>query len=384
MGEGLFSRKFVAFLIALILFVAFSKASFATTICDRPDYRCTVPALSNWKYGGAYDSLDSLIAAITDNFHKYTQGNCPLNLPTAPWGPYFPNMNLVVNVGDGYSSNSVTLGEGTYFTSITTSDVSGANGVWCPSELQGYENSSSAGGFAPIGRSQQLLCPSNSSLHQLSYGGHDVYVCLGANRQKVVVLDPGHGLTCALIHQNVGAVGVTDFPTSNPPAGKLREDYLTVAIALETEKLLAQKYKVVLTKRDVNSCPSLKERGRIANNANAKAFVSIHINAPNTIVGVPNPFGNGTSALYNSAKPLAQKLADQMSQAVSVNLGTNNRGPKIDDTIAVLKPTVTNMTAVLIEIARLSGSDEQILHAAGSTTKAAAGIQSAVQSYLNN
>lgn len=384
MGKLLLSKKFVAFVCA-VLFVLLAKASHATTICDGPDYRCTAPTLSDWKYAGEYDSLASVIAAYLDKFHKNTQGNCPLYLQTAPWGPYFPPYSLTVTIGDGYTSSQVVLGDATYVTSATTSEIYGTNGIWCPSELQGYKNMSSIGGFAPITRSRRLVCPTNFSLNQPSYGGQLVYVCAGANPQKIVVLDPGHGLNCAQIKQKVGAVGLTEFLDNNPPPGILREDYLTVAIALETEKLLSRKYKVILTKRDANSCPTLKERGRIANNANAKAFVSIHINAPSTIGGVVNDyFGNGTSALYNSGKPLSQAFADQMSRAVSMNLGTNNRGSKIDDTVAVLKPTVTNMTAVLIEVARLSGSDEQILHAARSATKTAVGIQSAVQSYLGN
>ncbi len=207
----------------------------------------------------------------------------------------------------------------------------------------------------------------------------------GCVPKKVVVIDPGHGLTCPSIKQAAGAIGVTDFPPSNPPPGKLREDELTLAIALEAERLLSKKYKVVLTKRDVISCPSFEKRGQIANDARAKVFVSIHINAPNTIIGIVNNlFGNGTSVIYNSEKPASKGLADQMSLAVSSNLGTTNRGSMVDDSLAVLKPKVTKMTAVLVEVARLSGTDEEILHTSGSVTRAAMGIQSAVQAYVGD
>jgi N-acetylmuramoyl-L-alanine amidase len=355
----------------------FSKASFATTLCDGPDYKCTTPILSNWIYG-TYDSLEAFNAAVIDNFHLWTTGNCPLNLSVAPWGTYFPTFNSVATIGDGSSSRSVILGEGTYYTSVTTV------GAVCIATLNGYNTYINLSGFSSIPRRRLMSCPPNFTL----YEPNNVSICRSTNTQKkVVVLDPGHGLTCPLKMEKVGSVGVTDFPASNPPAGKLREDYLTVAIALEAEKLLSQKYKVILTKRDVNSCLELDERGRIANKERAKAFVSIHINAPNTIVGIPLPFGNGTSAIYNSESPLSslsRKLADQTSQAVSLAIGVNNRGVKIDNTLRVLKPKVINMTAVLIEVARLSGSDEQILHQAGSITKAATGIASAVQSYLGN
>ena len=112
--------------------------------------------------------------------------------------------------------------------------------------------------------------------------------------------------------------------------------------------------------------------------------ISIHINAPNLVAGIPNPFGNGTSVLYNSARPATKTLADQMSLDVSTSIGTNNRGSQVNDSIAVLKPTVTNMTAILLEVARLSGTDETILHRKASITGTAIGIQSAVQTQLGN
>jgi N-acetylmuramoyl-L-alanine amidase len=201
-------------------------------------------------------------------------------------------------------------------------------------------------------------------------------------KKKVVVLDPGHGLSCPDIKQPAGAIGVTDFPVNDPPAGRLREDDLTVAFALETERALSGSYRVILTKRDVQSCPSYLERGRIANNANAKAFVSIHVNAPNTASGIELPFANGTSVLYHSSRPPAKTLADQMASSVSLSLGVNNRGSMARDNVAVIKPSVTRATAVLVETARLSGSDEQKLHAASAPARVASGIKTAIDAVI--
>ncbi len=202
-------------------------------------------------------------------------------------------------------------------------------------------------------------------------------------RKVVLVLDPGHGLNCAAIGQPPGALGVTNFPASNPPAGRLREDDLTLTIALQAEQMLAPKYKVILTKRDLQSCPTLIARGRIANNANAKLFVSIHINAANFSVGpIVNPFGNGTSTYYNAGKFGSSKLADEMARSVSQALGVNNRGAFVDVEKAVIKPKVTEMNAVLLEAARLSGDDEQKLHASGSAARIAVGIKTAVEANL--
>jgi len=204
------------------------------------------------------------------------------------------------------------------------------------------------------------------------------YVCYPAGAtavppfepQKIVALDPGHGLDCPLINQDSGSVG----------ASGLREDDLTVAIALAVQQALpSSKYKVVMTKTDVQSCPSLLERGRIANNANANVFVSIHINKPSS-------YGNidlGTSTLYHPARAMAAgPLADRMASTVSSSLGTNNRGSFPRDNVAVLKPTVTKMNSVLLETARLSGSDEQVLRATTTPTRTAAGVKSALDWYF--
>jgi len=200
--------------------------------------------------------------------------------------------------------------------------------------------------------------------------------------RKVIAIDPGHGFTCASKGMPPGAIGVTDFPPGDPPPGGLQEDELTMAIAREFQRLASSKYTVVLTKNSANTCPEFVERGKTAIKFKADVFVSVHINRRNPIPF--NPFANGTSAVYNSKKPAAKRLADLMAANVSASLGVNNRGAMVDDGLAVLKKTVTPMNAVLVEAARLSGSDEEKLHAAGSATKVAAGIKAALDAYFGN
>lgn len=198
---------------------------------------------------------------------------------------------------------------------------------------------------------------------------------------RTVTIDPGHGFNCAKVAQNVGAVGATDFPATNPPAGKLKEDVLTVAIAQSLQsKLAADGYKVVMTKSDVNSCPTFLERTNIANNAHSNIYVSIHINAASSL---PLGIGSGSSVLYNSVKSSSKSLADLMVPQIASSVGVNNRGSAVRDDLAVLKPTTSRMSAVLAEVARLSGSDETILHTAGTTDKAAQGIKAGLDSFLN-
>lgn len=206
-------------------------------------------------------------------------------------------------------------------------------------------------------------------------------------KPKVVAIDPGHGFNCPANGMALGAIGVTDFLPGDPPAGRLREDDLTMAIAREVQRILpTSKYRVVLTKRDANECPDFWERGLRANRQKAKVFVSIHINRA-LVVPVtdwPLPVAHGTSVHYNVEKSGSFNLADSLARNVSSRLGVNNRGVMVDDELAVLKKKVTEMDAVLVESARLSGTDEIRLHASGSATRIATAIKAALDESLGN
>jgi N-acetylmuramoyl-L-alanine amidase len=196
-----------------------------------------------------------------------------------------------------------------------------------------------------------------------------------------VTIDPGHGSNCAAVHQAVGAVGATDFPPTSPPAGRLMEDNLTVAAALQLNSQLQNDgFDVRLTKNDTVSCPTLLERGAIANKARSNIFLSIHYNAPRF-----NFFsiGSGTIVLYNSAKSSSQTLAGLLAISVSTFVGVENRGTEARDDLAVLKPTVSRMTAVLTEVARLSAPDEDIVHNPLSISRAATGMDVSINAFIN-
>ena len=237
----------------------------------------------------------------------------------------------------------------------------------------------------------QITCSGQSStpaLNTFAIARGGCYWGYATVPKNVVVIDPGHGFNCPAKGMAVGAVGATDFPPSDPPAGRLREDDLTMAIAREVQRLSpTSKYRVVLTKANANECPSFRERGRVANSEKAKAFVSVHINSklvvPYTDWAIPA--AHGTSVFYNVRKSGSFNLAESMARAVSSSLGVNNRGVVADDEIAVLKPTVTKTElAVLVESARLSGDNETKLHTPGSATRIATGIKAALDESLGN
>lgn len=81
----------------------------------------------------------------------------------------------------------------------------------------------------------------------------------------VIVIDPGHG------GEDPGAISINGY----------KEKELTLAIALELRKLINEHLpdiKVVMTRED-DRFVELYKRGKIANQANGKLFISIHLNS---------------------------------------------------------------------------------------------------------
>ena len=202
----------------------------------------------------------------------------------------------------------------------------------------------------------------------------------GIKLSSTITIDPGHGTTCAAVSQAVGAIGSKIYPASNPPAGPLKEDNLTVDVASQLQPLLASdSFTVKMTKTIVSSCPTFLERTKIANDARSNMFVSIHFDAPAT--GVSGLFKSpGSLCIYNSTKTSAATLAQFVANNTASSLGVNNRGVKVDNSLAVLKTTSSRMTAIIIEVARLS---DDIVHTNGAAARAASGIRAGVNAFIN-
>jgi N-acetylmuramoyl-L-alanine amidase len=195
-----------------------------------------------------------------------------------------------------------------------------------------------------------------------------------------VTLDPGHGHTCPPAGNTPGQhVGTT--------GGGLTEDDLTVPTALAAQTLLqGANYTVVMTKTDVNSCPSLLDRAKTANHARSNVFVSVHYNAPiSSLPFYKRLFASyGSEGLYSSTKSSAKQLASFLSAKVSSQLGINDQGSQVSEVNVLVPPPVgTAMTASIIEVGRLEGPDLTAIKAAGSSAKAAAGIKAAIDAFIN-
>jgi N-acetylmuramoyl-L-alanine amidase len=195
------------------------------------------------------------------------------------------------------------------------------------------------------------------------------------NGSRIIVLDPGHG--------------GDDFGTAH---NGLVEKTLTIDIARRLRTLLtAAGWNVRMTrdsdidpvsqanlaamKADGKPNPSdrayLQTRCDVANDVNARLFISIHVNYSDS------PSINGTTFYWY--KPEDQLLAQTLERAVIPAAGTNDVGPRHENFYVIRH---TTMPAVLIETAFISNAhDAALLQTPSFLQNMAQGIANGVKSY---
>lgn len=170
-------------------------------------------------------------------------------------------------------------------------------------------------------------------------------------RDLIVCVDPGHG------GQSPGAVGrASDYSVSE------KDIVLAVAARLKAE-LEKETFQVVMTRVD-DSTVDLGERPRIATNAGAHVFISLHCDSnsrPNT--------ASGTSTYYHTTQADSLVLAQALHAWLAPATGLPNRGIRQDTRIyatgfGVLRRAT--MPAVLVELAYINNDRdrEQLLNPA--------------------
>lgn len=163
-------------------------------------------------------------------------------------------------------------------------------------------------------------------------------------KEKIVVIDPGHG------GSEAGAV-------FNLPSGEiLKEKDLNLSISLKLYDLLKNAgFKVQMTRTDDRDM-DVYERADFANNLNASFLLSVHNNA-----GPSNQ--KGTMALfypspYDKSYGISGERAAQIAQEEMLKvLGTNNMGMWKRPRLAVLN--TARMPAVLAEVSYLTNDNDR-------------------------
>ncbi len=163
------------------------------------------------------------------------------------------------------------------------------------------------------------------------------------SRIPIVVLDPGHGGT-----SNAGGSASNGARGSNG----LLEKEVVLDVARRVERQLTPSVDVLLTRHEDRNLP-LAARARVARDAGATAFVSLHMN------GWTDPHRDGTLALVaRRAGPGSHELAAALAQAVAAEESTRNEGVTARD-LGVLLPArhAPNTRACLLEMAFLTNPE---------------------------
>lgn len=198
---------------------------------------------------------------------------------------------------------------------------------------------------------------------------------------KKIVIDAGHGGAYPDPRADSGAV-------ARDSKGKIifREKDFNLSMALLLASRLQELGAEVVLTRSTDVYIPLYNRTRIANQAEADIFISIHANSGSSS-------SNGTETIKNtsssSSKPFLKsqaKLRNMLAEAVQKNvvnvIGTKNRGYYEDRRgLAVLR--TSRMPSILLEVGFLSNPTEvKKLMSAQFQGKAADGIAAGINSYF--
>lgn len=184
-----------------------------------------------------------------------------------------------------------------------------------------------------------------------------------------VVIDAGHGgYDGGSVHQGI------------------KEKDITLAIALKLKPMLEEEgVQVTLTRNSdevswsEDNVEDLFARSKIANNANADAFISLHTNSYyDTEI-------NGSEIWVNYDSDINVVLAKHVQQGLKDIGYTYDRGLK-DQATSPLQLLVDNkIPSILLETGFITGdSDFQVLTSKEGQEKIARGIAQGIVSYLNN
>lgn len=175
-----------------------------------------------------------------------------------------------------------------------------------------------------------------------------------------IFIDAGHG------GANPGAVS---------PFSGLRESNVNLDVALRLGRILQNQGQTINFSRTTDVAVGITRRAEMANDWGADLFVSIHCNAS------VSPELNGTETLVYRAGTRAYALAENIQQQLIALTGLVDRGVQIRPDLGVLR--LTNMPAVLVELAFLSNQYESALLGTESFRQTSAdGISNGINAFI--
>ena len=177
--------------------------------------------------------------------------------------------------------------------------------------------------------------------------------------KKTIAVDPGHG------GSDPGAIGSTG----------LQEKAVTLDISKRVAAMLSEAgAKAVLTRTDDVSV-FLPERVKVAADARADAFVSVHANAGRT----DGP--SGTETLFCSNVPMSRRLAEHVQAGLVKEIGLPDRGVRERPDLYIIREA--KMPSCLVEVVFMSNlAEELLLIDPAFRDRAARGIVRGIWSYF--
>jgi N-acetylmuramoyl-L-alanine amidase len=163
----------------------------------------------------------------------------------------------------------------------------------------------------------------------------------GKLRDKIIVIDPGHGGTQAGARWREGKTVI-------------EEKTIALTIGLHIAELLSREGAKVILTRAEDKAVGLYERTALANSANAHFFISIHCDSN------PRPnSASGTTIYYHKDDADSRALGQALLNEIVKVSGLPSRGVRSDSVLyqtglAVLR--TSQMPAVLIEVGYLNHS----------------------------
>lgn len=172
---------------------------------------------------------------------------------------------------------------------------------------------------------------------------------------KIICLNAGHG------GSDPGAVGL------------LRESDQNLCVVLRLGKLLSERGATVIYTRTTDVHMYLSERTKIANDANADIFVSVHHN------GSVNPSSNGSETICYPGSTKGLRLATLILNGLCNRMGTYRRGiiQRDDSDVAT-----SRMPAVITEALFSSNPDECNFFSNGGAELEVLGILDGILAYF--
>ena len=251
-----------------------------------------------YSVSGSY-TVNEIHYQLNDEYFKLVLSDAQMDVKfgvNQEYDGYDEDEGIYIDLEDKSSNEGITLTDEEQL-SIATIDLGESDGV---------EEIADA-----IENAEELN--EDSSLVSTVLSAFSTEVQAEENGTFVICLDPGHG------GSDSGAVGINNVLEKN----------LTLKIATYLKGYLEQYdgVKVVMTRTDDSTNPSLYQRAKIAADNNADIFISIHLNAnTGTSYGaeVYYPYSNYRSDLGEVGKTFAAQIQSELA-----GLGIYNRGIKV-------------------------------------------------------